>query len=274
MENLRSALATDTYILSGASGGETYEPRFTYHGFRFVALQGFPGTPTLKSLYAKHVYSSVNTTGTIVFNNAILDRIQSNIWWGQSSNLMSVPTDCDQRDERLGWMADGHLSAEEAMHNFDMSAFYTKWVNDMAMVQATSGAMYDVVPPMRYAALSADPAWETAFPLLASYLLTYLNDTRVAAQQYAQLKGYVAYLASQAQETGLTGMYGNFGDWVPPPPVAKASTHFTGSWYYLLAIQTLQSAYHYHSQLIITCSINMLITLMCRRHCGGAGRGR
>lgn len=76
----------------------------------------------------------MNTTGTISFNNPTLDRIQQNIWWGQTSNLMSVPTDCDQRDERLGWMADAHLSAEEAIHNFDMSAFYYKWANDMVRV--------------------------------------------------------------------------------------------------------------------------------------------
>lgn len=188
-------------------------------------------------------YSSVNTTGAISLHNSILDQIQHNIWWGQSSNLMSVPTDCDQRDERLGWMADGHLSAEEAAHNFDVSAFYTKWVRDMALVQnATTGAMWDVVPPMRYAASAADPAWDAAFPLVASYLLTYYNDTRIVADLYTQLQSYVAFLAGQAQKTGLTGMYGDFGDWVPPPPQNKASTHFTGSFYYLLAIQTLQSA--------------------------------
>jgi alpha-L-rhamnosidase len=90
----------------------------TILGFRFVELTGYPGTPDLSTIFCKHAYSSVASTGEISFNIPLLNQIQHNIQWGQQSNLMSVPTDCDQRDERLGWMADGHVSIKKFLYLF------------------------------------------------------------------------------------------------------------------------------------------------------------
>jgi alpha-L-rhamnosidase len=129
--NLRSAKATDTYILRGSGTTEVYEPRFTYHGFRFAEVTGYPGTFSLDALLGVHVYSSVPSTGNFQSSEKVLNQIQSCILWGQTSNLMGIPTDCPQRDERLGWTADAVLAAEEAVYNFDMGAFYSNFVRDI-----------------------------------------------------------------------------------------------------------------------------------------------
>ena len=105
VEPNRSAKATDVYILKGEDI-EYYEPHFTYHGFRYVELTGFPGTPSIDTLEARVVHSSVEPIGSIVSSNELINQIHKNIIWGQVSNLMSVPTDCPQRDERMGWMGD------------------------------------------------------------------------------------------------------------------------------------------------------------------------
>src|SRR5204863_485536 len=111
--------------------GETWEPRFTYHGFRYVEVSGFPGAPGLDSLRGRVVHSAVAPAGNFVASKQILNQIQHLIHWGQLSNLFGLPTDCDQRNERQGWMGDAHVTAEEAMLNFDMAAFYSNFVRDM-----------------------------------------------------------------------------------------------------------------------------------------------
>ena len=116
--NLRKAQATDTYVAKGDAGGEVYEPRFTQHGFRYCEVTGL-ATPLLASdIIMYEVHSDLAQTGHAEFSNALYNQIQHNCVWGQKSNLMSVPTDCDQRDERRGWMGDAALTAEEATYNF------------------------------------------------------------------------------------------------------------------------------------------------------------
>jgi len=130
--------ATDTYILKG-KGVEIYEPRFTYHGFRYVEVTGFPGTPTLKNLEGRVINSAVESVGYFTCSNSLINQIHHNIVWGQLSNLYSVPTDCPQRNERNGngFGGDGQVTAGEAIHNFDMALFYTKWLDDMGDSQIT-----------------------------------------------------------------------------------------------------------------------------------------
>src|ERR1019366_4189505 len=148
VENLRAAKATDVYILRGDGCLEVYQPRFTYHGFRYVELTGYPGAPKLDTLRAKVVHSDVRPTG------------------------------CNQRDERMGWMADAHLYAETAMLNFDMPAFYTNFLRDIHDVQGADGTVTDTVPH-RYGSRPADPAWGMAYPLLTWYMYEYYGDRRL-----------------------------------------------------------------------------------------------
>jgi alpha-L-rhamnosidase len=209
-QNLRSAKARDIYILRG-DGLEKYEPHFTYHGFRYVELTGYPGTPSLNTIRGRMVNSAVRTTGSFVASKQILNQIQHLIHWGQLSNLYSVPTDCDQRNERQGWMGDAQVSAEEAMMNFDMAAFYTNFVRDIHDAQKPDGEIPDTVPH-KYGQYPGDPAWGTAYPLLCWYMWQQYGDKRILQENYEGLKKYVEFLRTRAQGNVLR--YSYYGDWI------------------------------------------------------------
>ncbi|MBA7544572.1 hypothetical protein ES705_36933 [subsurface metagenome] len=121
---------------------------FTYHGFRFVELTGFPGVPSLNTLEGLFFHSNVPKVGNFFCSNNLINQIHTNIIWGQLSNLMSIPTDCPQRDERHGWMGDAQLTVEEAIFNFNMVKFYAKYLRDIKLCQREDGSLSDVVPPL------------------------------------------------------------------------------------------------------------------------------
>ena len=197
-ENLRGAKARDIYTLRG-EGEETYEPRFTYHGFRYVEVTGFPGTPSLDSLRGRVVHTAVETAGSFVASKQILNDIQQLIRWSQLTNLFSIPTDCDQRDERQGWMGDAQATAEEAMMNFDMAAFYTNFIRDMRDAQGPDGSLPDTVP-RKYGGVPGDLGWETAYPLICWYMWQQYGDRRILEEITRRLKKYVEFLRSHAPD--------------------------------------------------------------------------
>ena len=153
--NLRSALATDTFILKGV-GIEVYEPHFTYHGFRYVEISGYPGTLTFDDVTQVHFRTQAPVRVQFNTSSVILNVIQNNLIRGQGSNLMSVPTDCDQRDERLGWMGDASLSADSFAINYDVRAFQDNYLRNMVDSQPSDGSLPDVVPEYRYGGRPAD----------------------------------------------------------------------------------------------------------------------
>jgi alpha-L-rhamnosidase len=212
VENLRAAKATDAYFLRGDGSLEVYQPRFTYHGFRYVELTGYPGAPKFDTLRAKVIHSDVRPIGGFTSSKQILNQIQRNIVWGIQDNLHSVPTDCNQRDERQGWMADAHLYAETAMLNFDMAAFYTNFLRDIHDVQGTDGTLTDTVPH-RFGSRPADPAWGMAYPLLTWYMYEYYGDRRILEQHFDGVKAWTDYLRSRSRDGILD--YSYYGDWVP-----------------------------------------------------------
>ncbi|MCX6560119.1 MAG: family 78 glycoside hydrolase catalytic domain [Candidatus Aminicenantes bacterium] len=231
-ENLRSARAEDVYTLKG-EGEETYEPRFTYHGFRYVEMTGFPGVPTAETLRGRVVHSGVGQTGSFSCSKPILNSLQRIITWGQKTNLHSVPTDCDQRDERMGWMGDAQGTAEEAIMNFDMAAFYTNFLRDIRDVQDEQGRITDTVPHI-WGSRPADPAWGTAYPLIAWYMYQYYGDKRILEEHYDGLKAYVEFLRGKA-ENGLV-KYSYYGDWVA---VDKTPGAIVSSFYYYYDVRVL-----------------------------------
>ncbi|HEV2348269.1 MAG TPA: family 78 glycoside hydrolase catalytic domain [Terriglobia bacterium] len=210
-ENIRGAKSRDIYTLRGGGEDEVYEPRFTYHGFRYVEVRGFPGTPSLDSVRGRVVHSSVGTVGSFVASKQILNQIQKLIHWSQLTNLFGIPTDCDQRDERQGWMGDAQVTAEEAMLNFDMAAFYTNFIRDIHDTQSPEGMVPDTVPH-RYGRAPADPAWGTAYPQLCWYMWQQYGDRRILEENYEGLKKYVEYLRSRASDNILS--FSSYGDWV------------------------------------------------------------
>lgn len=226
VENLRRAKATDVYVLRGGDAEEVYQPRFTYHGFRYVELSGFPGTPKLDSVHAKVVHTDVAPTGGFSSSNDLLNRLHHNILWGITSNLHSVPTDCNQRDERMGWLADAHLYAEPALLNFDAAAFYTNFLRNIRDAQDDAGAIPDTVPH-RYGGRPADPAWGAAYPLITWFLYEYNGDRRILEEHYEGVKKWTELLRSQSRDGVLPPS--RYGDWVP---VQKTPTDLVATFFY------------------------------------------
>jgi alpha-L-rhamnosidase len=227
-----NAEATDVYVLRGG-GPEVHEPRFTYHGFRFVEMTGFPGQPGLDALEGRFVHSDVERVGEFRSSNELVNGIHRNVIWGQLSNLMSIPTDCPQRDERHGWLGDAHLSAEEAVFNFDMAAFYAKFLDDIRLAQREDGSLPDVAPAYLPRLYPADPAWSSAYPTLVELLWEHYGDRRVIASHYGNLKRYVDFLGRSA-ECHIIRSLGKYGDWCPPGGIVpkKTPVDLTSTWYY------------------------------------------
>jgi alpha-L-rhamnosidase len=209
-ENLREARQRDIYILRGG-GEEIYEPHFTYHGFRYVEVTGFPGTPDLDSIRGRVAHTSVRTIGSFAASKRILNEIQRLIWWTQLNSLFSIPTDCNQRDEREGWMGDAQLSAEEAMMNFDMAAFYTNFVRDMRDAQGADGTLPETVPE-KFGHRPADPGWGAAYPLICWYMWQQYGDRRILDENYEGLRKYVEFLHGRAPDNVLRFNFN--GDWI------------------------------------------------------------
>jgi alpha-L-rhamnosidase len=145
LDNIRGALVTDVYTLSG-KGNETYEPRFTYHGFRFVEVTGFPGKPTLTAIEGKVVHDDLEPAGAFFSSNPLVNQIFSNIVWGVRGNYRSIPTDCPQRDERQGWLGDRSEECRGESYIFNTAPLYAKWLQDMADAQKENGSVSDVCP--------------------------------------------------------------------------------------------------------------------------------
>ncbi|MEM6380330.1 MAG: family 78 glycoside hydrolase catalytic domain, partial [Bacteroidota bacterium] len=146
-KNLRRAKATDTYILKGGME-ETYEPHFTFHGFRYVQLIDYPGELTLDKITGVVIHSDMEPTGNFSCSNPLVNQLQSNIQWGQKGNFLDIPTDCPQRDERAGWTGDAQVFSMTAAFNFGVAPFYTKWLKDLAADQETNGMVPNVIPNM------------------------------------------------------------------------------------------------------------------------------
>ena len=215
-ENLRTAAATDVYILKG-EGVETWEPRFTYHGFRYVQIEGWPGKPSVNDFEAKRVRSDVEVAGSFHCGNELLNRINQMVQRTEASNLHSIPTDCPQRDERMGWLNDLTVRIEQAVCNFNLHRFYAKYIRDICDTQDSSGQITDTAP-YRYGGKPADPV-SASFLLLALKSYEYYGNTEIIRQHYAQMKAWVDYLATRTKE-GIVD-YSYYGDWSPPASESK-----------------------------------------------------
>jgi alpha-L-rhamnosidase len=228
----QNAEATDVYVLSGA-GTERYEPRFTYHGFRYFEITGHPSMPEIVSVEACFVHSDVERTGAFRCSNELLNRVHQNVLVGQRCNLMSIPTDCTQRDERHGWLGDAHLVAEESMFNFDMAGFYRKFLIDIRHAQKDDGSLPDVVPPYTGRLYPGDPAWTSAYITIAWYVYLMYGDIDILREHYDCMKRHVAFLRAQSDRNVVRNL-GKYGDWCPPGSIAPKRTpvELTATWFY------------------------------------------
>lgn len=223
-ENLRAAKQTVTYTLSG-DGVEVYTPRFTFQGFQYVAVDGYPGELTPDSLTGVVIHSAMQPTGHFECSHPLLNQLQHNILWGQKGNFLDVPTDCPQRDERLGWTGDAQVFMRTAAFNMDVAAFFTKWLGDLAADQDPNGSVPFVVPEvlrrtappeMQAGGFSAygSSAWGDAATICPWTLYLCYGDTRILEAQYASMAGWVQYMADQAGENYIWDKGFHFGDWL------------------------------------------------------------
>ena len=211
--NLRSARATDQYILRG-SGVETYEPSFTFHGFRYVEVTGLPGKPGKDTLTGV-VLSSVDINpDAFVCSNPLVNQLQHNIQWGQRSNYYEVPTDCPQRDERLGWMGDAQIFVRTGCFNADIASFMNKWADDVEDAQSADGAFSDVSPRLVDPSDGA-PAWGDAGIICPWTIYACYGDTRILERHYASMTRWVAYIQDANPDLlWRKRANNNFGDWL------------------------------------------------------------
>ena len=212
--NLRSAHATDTYICRGGGQTETWEPRFTFHGFRYVEVTGYPGKPGLDAVTGCVVGSDTPRTGLFTCSSPLVNQLVQNIDWGQRGNFLSIPTDCPQRDERLGWMGDAQIFARTATYNRDVAAFYENWLVSVRDGQSPEGGFSDVSPRMVDLANGA-PAWGDAGVIVPWTVYEAYGDKRVLADNWPSMTRWLDYLTS-ANPNGLwLNRRGNdFGDWL------------------------------------------------------------
>lgn len=211
-ENLREAKSEDIYILKG-NGLEEYEPRFTYHGFRYVQVEGFPGKPGLDNITGKLVASSVERVGKFQCSNELVNKIYNNIIWTLIDNRHSVPTDCPQRNERMGWLNDATTRVEGEIYNFNMVNFYKKWLNDIIDAQGErSGSITDTAPYVG-GSRPADPVC-SCFVLIPWLLYIHYGDEKVLKDLYISMKRWIDYLLKQSVDNIL--YYSYYGDWAPP----------------------------------------------------------
>ena len=213
--NLRSAKATDTYVLRGGAT-ETFEPHFTYHGFRYVEVTGFPGTPALGAVTGIVVRTAVPETGELVTSSAPLNRLWKNILWTQRANIYSVPTDCPQRDERMGWMGDAQVFWRTASYNMDMEAFGEKWLADVRDAQTSWGCFPNYAPDFIRDRPCGAPGWADAGVVIPWTLWKQYGDTGVLAEQWDAITRYLRFIAdSNSDFLWLHGKQVQFGDWLP-----------------------------------------------------------
>jgi alpha-L-rhamnosidase len=222
-ENLRAAKCQVTYTLAG-TGEEKYEPRFTFMGFRYVKVSGFPGTLTADNITGIVVHSDMQPTGTFECSNPLINQLQHNIVWGQKGNFVDVPTDCPQRDERLGWTGDAQAFSRTAAFNFDVSAFFTKWLKDVALDQKQGGEVPDVIPDILNSqnATSAAPSagWGDVAVIVPWTMYTVFGDRRLLETQYPSMKAWVEYIRKKAGDSYLWKGGSKYGDWLfYHPPV-------------------------------------------------------
>jgi alpha-L-rhamnosidase len=217
---LRSAQAQDFYTLMGAPQGETWEPRFTSHGFRFAELTGFPGTPTLATLEARVVGNDLEMTGDFTCSDPLLNQIVKNARWGIRSNFMSIPTDCPQRDERQGWQGDRSTETRSETFLFDVSAFYTKYLDEIRASQRPDGNVSDVAPAL-WPFYSGSAVWPAIQTVLPETLYLKYGDRRLLERHYAGNVRWLEFLLTRRGPDGLLPP-DTYGDWVAPPQAMDA----------------------------------------------------
>ena len=244
-ENLRPAKQLNTYILKGG-GEEIFEPTFTFQGFRYIRLEGYPGQIKPENFTATALYSDMERTGNFVSSNLLINQLQHNIQWGQRGNFLDVPTDCPQRDERLGWTGDAQAFARTASFNFGVRNFMAKWLKDVAADQNEDGRVPFVVPNVLGKMAGGSAGWADAATVIPWDMYLAYGDVRILEEQYPSMKKWVEFMRNNSKDNlWNTGFH--FGDWLFYRPFDDNDGRAAVTDKYLIA----QCFYAYSTQLLI-----------------------
>ncbi|MEM6320174.1 MAG: glycoside hydrolase family 78 protein, partial [Bacteroidota bacterium] len=246
--NLRAAKATDTYILKG-KGAEVFEPHFTFHGFRYVKVDNYPGKLTKDKITGVVIHSDIQPTGTFTCSDTLINRLQQNIQWSQKDNFLDIPTDCPQRNERVGWTGDAQVFSPTAAFNFGVAGFFTKWLKDLAADQFPNGAVPNVIPDMligelgTLAAKGGATGWADAAVIVPWTVYQAYGDQRILEEQYASMQEWVEFMKKMAGDNYLwnTPNYWHWGDWLA---FNTDKPDYAGS---VTEKDLIATAYFYHS---------------------------
>jgi alpha-L-rhamnosidase len=220
IENLRVAKAEDQYIFKG-DGVETYEPSFTFHGFRYIKVTGYPHEISLNDIAGRVVHSDMKPIGDFECSDEQVNRLQKNIQWGLRGNFLDVPTDCPQRDERLGWTGDAQVFAPTACFNMNADSFYTKWMKDFTADQRKNGSVPWVVPMVveggggtGWSDGYGATGWADAAVIIPWVVYQAYGDKRIIENQYGSMKAWIDYMKKESGNSYLFNTGFHFGDWL------------------------------------------------------------
>jgi len=245
---LRAAQATDRYTLRGDDGVETWEPRFTFHGFRYAEVEGWPGEVQADDIRAVVCHSDMERTGWFECSYPLINRLHENVVWGMRGNFLSIPTDCPQRDERLGWTGDIQVFAPTACFLYDTAGFLTSWLADLAAEQTSAGSIPFFVPNVMPIPSIPAAAWGDAAVIVPWVLYQSYGDVGVLAAQFESMRAWVDLLATLTGERRLWDTGFQFGDWLDPsappnkPGAGRADPHVVATAYFARSAELLGQA--------------------------------
>ncbi|MGM0879899.1 MAG: family 78 glycoside hydrolase catalytic domain [Bacillota bacterium] len=219
-DNIRRAKQRISYTLKGGEA-ETYEPHFTFQGFRYVKLTGFPDTVRLEDFTGIVLHSNMEPTGNFECSDPLVNQLHHNILWGQKGNFLDVPTDCPQRDERLGWTGDAQMFVRTASYLMNTAPFFTKWLRDLKADQTTEGGIPFYIPNLKESFSSgwgetshSSAAWGDAAAICPWTIYEMYGDKRLLEEQYESMKKWVSYIHGQGSNPYLWNTGFHFGDWL------------------------------------------------------------
>ena len=214
MDNIRAALVTDIYTLNGADL-ETWEPSFTYHGFRYVEITGYPGTPTVDDFEGQVVYDEMEIIGQFETSNPTINQIYKNSCWGIRGNYRGMPTDCPQRDERMGWLGDRAVGSYGESFIFNNYHLYSKWLDDIEQAQRETGSIADIAPNY-WSMYSDNMTWPGTYLIIANMLYEQFGDKTPIVKHYESMKKWMKYMQKTYLIDNIMSK-DTYGDWCMPP---------------------------------------------------------